>query len=368
MTAAIPWSRDGYERSISSRCWNYTPYGQGWDRCPQLQTDDVLRCLVEQEGTLAPVAAWARQVVERAIEYLPGCPHWAFPIPFQEVLDAIGQQRPPGFIHGCYTASRERKERLQDYVFCLDAWLAGAGPEHAAAELADRGCRRVDWATVCVSLWAVLGDRTELKELLLRRLVHRQRWWIKSLVWNDDDRHAFGRDQFLGDVHCAGHGYGHYGNPPFNDPFGAELEAPEAVRMEARLAASCPDWPWFCSLIRDSWLCAPKAFRFLERALWCIGRERRVVSLPSHPLANAEAVPGFLCCQDTYEDPARGRQAVRALADGLRTWIAGHTPADEVAGDVHRRLGPSTPTKEWLAGLYLRKLQFLDPYGALAGA
>lgn len=139
MTETTTWTKEAYQSSISSRCWAYTSYDQGWDRCQELRTDEVLRRLVQQEDSLSPVSPWAQDIVERLINFMPFCPHWAFPSPYLEVLDAIGKQTSPKFVHGCYTASRSRKDRMQDYVFCLDAWLAGAEPRQAALELTKRG-------------------------------------------------------------------------------------------------------------------------------------------------------------------------------------------------------------------------------------
>ena len=366
MTDAGDWSKDIYESSISSRCWTYTPYDQGWEGCPELRTDDVLRQLVAQERSLSGVPAWARAIVERSINFTPFCPHGAFPQPYLEVLDATGRQAPPTFVHGCYTANRQRKERMQDYIFCLDAWLAGATPDQAAAELRRRGNRPgSDWGQVCKSLWDVLGQRSELKELLVRRTLHRQRWWLKSLVWDDDARDVYCRDRFLGDVHCTGNGYGHYGNPDYRDPYFAELHVPQVENMENRLSETCPDWPWFRSFIHDSWLCAPKAFRFLERLLWCIGKQERCVSLPSHPLADGDTVPPFLECQDTYPNPAEARRWVGSFVAGMRSWLSGQEPREQIELDLHKRLLGRTPTKSWLVGLYLKKLEFLNPYGAV---
>jgi hypothetical protein len=311
------------------------------------------------------VPQWAQEIVERAINFPPFCPHFAFPTPYLEVLDAIGKQTPPTFVHGCYTADRERKERMLNYVFCLDVWLAGAEPRQAALELVKHGNPQIRWQELCASLWDVLGQRSELKELLLRRIVHRQRWWIKALVWDDDHRNVYCRDQFLGDIACSGNGYGHYGNPDFRDPFFAELQVPEVKRLEERLSAICPDWPRFQGLINHSWLCAPKAFRFLERLLWCVGKEKVTVSLPSHTLNNGDKVPSFLQCDDTYRNPTDGKKWVRTFVRGLRSWVAGLEPDGKIASDIHRRLADRSPLKLWLTGLYLRKIEFLNPYGAV---
>ena len=65
MDAIATWSKEVYESSVSSHCWNCTPYDQGWDSCAELRTDEVLRRLVVLENTLSPIPPWARDTVER---------------------------------------------------------------------------------------------------------------------------------------------------------------------------------------------------------------------------------------------------------------------------------------------------------------
>lgn len=365
MPGKARFSRQTYEGSISSRCWSYTPFNAGWDECAALREDADMAEILRMEEALAPVPEWAGNVVERSINYPPFCPHYAFPRPYLEVLDAIGQQRPAAFIHGCYTADRNRKERMGDYVLCLDAWRAGASAKEAAAEVAGRSPFVADWASICRDVWSVLGERSEVKQLLVGRTIHRQRWWMKTLVWDDDSRDVYCRDQYLGQVGCRTEGHGHYGNEAFEDPYFAELSVPEVEHTERRLAEICTDWPVFRNLIRHSWLCAPKAFRFLERLLWCVGKEKIVVHLPDHPRADGEDVPDFLQCRDTYPDLAEARGWVRGFSRGLRSWLAGGPPDGCAAQDVHHRLGDRSDLKVWVCRLYLKKMEFLNPYGAM---
>ncbi|MBN1350484.1 hypothetical protein JXJ21_13800 [candidate division KSB1 bacterium] len=360
MNQLFNWSKEIYEKSISSRCWQFTPHLAGWDNCPDLQHDRALQEIVRLEQSIAPVPDWAKEIVERAINLPPFYPHASFPQPYLEIIDAIGKQKPPIFIHGCYAANRERKQRMLDYVFCLDAWLAGATPEQASAEIENRGIDKVEWQQVCQNIWQVLGTRTELKRLLIQRTLHRQRWWIKSLVWDDDRRDVFCQDRYLGDVHCGGD---HYGNPDFRDPYTAEVQVPEVIEMETQLNEICPDWKWFREVIHNSWLCAPKAFRFFERLLWAIGKERKCVSLPDHPMENADRVPDFLQCTDTYPDPVGAKNWVSTFVRGLEMWLRGQSAESEVENDLHQRLGKRSATKIWLVELFLRKLRFLNLYG-----
>jgi len=68
----MEWSREVFERAVSSRCWSYTPYDGGWERCPELAADEELRRVVELEHAARPVPGWAREVAERSIGFLPG--------------------------------------------------------------------------------------------------------------------------------------------------------------------------------------------------------------------------------------------------------------------------------------------------------
>jgi hypothetical protein len=352
------WTKDAYEASVTSRCWWFTPYGDGWEASRRhgadLSADEELRDIVAMEHALGRVPDWAEQIVETPINFLPPCGHYLFPLAYLEAVSAIGAQEPPSFIHGCYTVERGRKERMQNYLLCLDAWLAGADPSAAAGELTVKGASQVDWPVVCRDLWQVLGERTETKDLLVERALHRQRWWLKSMVWDDDARDVFCRDEYLGDVHCDGDSCG---NPDFCDPYFSEQRSPRVRWVEERLAAICPSWAWFEAAVRDSWLCAPKACRFLERLLWSIGKGRPAVSLPDHPVEEPEEAPGFLQCEDTYPNVDATAQWWDAFLCALRAWWRGEARTGDVAVDVDKRLGRPTPVKRWLVRLLVRKLE-----------
>lgn len=355
MAQPFEWSKQTWEASVSSCCWWYTPYDAGWDGCRQhggnIEGDDELRQIVEMERGLGRAPDWARQVIERCLNCLPPCGHYLFPRPYLEALDAVGSETPPAFLHTCYTAEQTRKERAQDYCFCLDAWLAGAAPEGAAGELGARERPGPDWTAVCHNLWQALDERTELKELLVERLLHRYRWWIKSLVWDDDARDLFGRDQYLGDIAGSGDQYGN----PFCDPFFVEQQVPRVKKLETRIAELCPDAKWFRDFIHCTWLCAPKSFRFLERILWAIGKSRK-------PRPDDD-IPGFLQSDDTYPNQDHAATWWRAFLAALDAWWQEQTVGGDVADDVCRRLGERTPVKCWLVRLFARKLRRLEENG-----
>ncbi len=351
------WSRAAWLDTVSSRCWWYTPLDEAaasdaaWQEF--VAGDEELQRIVEDERALGHVPDWARQVVEGPINYLPGCGHYLFPRAYVEAVDAIGAQAPPGFIHGCYTADGGRKRRMAQYLLALDAWLTGAGPEDAGRELARLDESGTDWGAACADLWSVLGEHTEMKLLLVERTLHRQRWWLKSLVWDDDARDRFCQDRYLGDTGGSGPTYG---NPDFTDPWFLEHRAGRVAEVEARLAAICEHWPWFRTAIYHSWLCAPKAFRFLEVLLWSIGRGRPAKSLPSAHADQPEPVPGFLRCEDTVLDPASAGAWWHDFTVALDDWWRHRAAAGAVGEDVRRRLDARTDVKRWLVRLLARKL------------
>ena len=97
MAEKFEWSEDVFGKSVSSRCWNYTPYEDGWNAGPS--TDDELKQIVEMEYELEAVPQWAQQLVERDINYIAPCGHYLFPEPYLEAISAIGSQTVPPMIH-----------------------------------------------------------------------------------------------------------------------------------------------------------------------------------------------------------------------------------------------------------------------------
>lgn len=344
------WSKEVFENSISSRCWNYTPYEEGWDGARKygadLPKDDELRQIVEMEQELGIVPEWARQLVERDINYVCPCGHYLFPKPYLEAVSAIGSQSVAPMIHTCFTVERERKKEMMDYCLCLDAWLAGASPEAPARELMVLSHRKIDWMTVCADLWEVLGDHSERKCLLVERFLHLIRHSIKWCVWDDDLATEFGRDQYLGDYIPE---TARYGNPALRIAGFQEKASPRVKRIEARLAEISEGLPVD---LEEWWLCAPKAFRFLERNLWMIGKEGL------H--REGEEIPCFLQCEDTYPNQDKVAEWYRAFCAALSGWWREQPEKGDVADEVNQRLGETTPVKRWLVRLLLRKLRRLE--------
>jgi hypothetical protein len=290
-----------------------------------------------------------------------------FPLAFLECVGVIGSEEPTEFAHGCFTVDAGQKRAMQDYCLCLDAWLAGAGHEALAQELAALAHRKIDWPRVCRDLWEVLGERTELKELLIERLLHSQRWKIKSRPWDDDPCTKLGRDQYLGDFSESGCHANLEGHIARQLPGFGETSSPRVQRMEARLAEICDDWEWFRYTIQYGWLCSPKAFRHLECLIWSIGKERPTVATRDHPREGADRAPAFLQCEDTYLNQDEAAAWWRAFLAALADWWQGGEASGEVAAELTQRLGERTPVKRWLVRLLAHRCKLLESHSGSLG-
>jgi len=307
---------------------------------------DLRRLLAEELG-LGAIPDWAREIVVRMLASpLAPCGHYTFPAPLAQVIDAIGEERCPDFVIGCYTADPVRKRRLQAVIYCLDAWLHDAPLETATWELGRRDIDGKDWPDIVRRVYVALGERTELRLLLVERLVHRLRWWAKAHSWAEDARTAFGIDQYLGDLRGDGD-WGDFGDPELRDPYFVEPREPDVVEMETRVMQMMPEAAPLLVRIQETWLCAPKAFRYVERVLHEIGA------------AGTDRAPDFsrslLDCEDTYPDFDVARTWEADCLDRLSRWLKGEI-------DAVPALGPPTSVKLWLVGLLRYRLELMAPW------
>ena len=349
MKAEIPWTSQAFEASVTGRAWTYTEYDGGWEKC---RDSSEIREIFAAEMALETVPDWAREIIDRLLANpLPPCGHYTYPHPIRQICEAIGQERCPDFVIGCYTAEPERKILMSCYIFCLDAWLKEAPLETACAELERRDDLGRDWARIVRAVYETLGESLELRVLLVRRLLHRLRWWLKTLIWRDDRRDRLMLDAYLGDVRGSSE-WGDYGNPGFHDPYFAELQEPEVQELAQQIREQVPKGSELLTRIESTWLCAPKAFRYLERLIVEIGS------------VGSEAPPDFgrsiLQCEDTVPDFASSRQWHASFLSSLKAWLDGD-------GDALPELGPITPVKHWLVRMLRYRLQIYGTYAQYAG-
>jgi len=427
------WCKENYEKSVTSHAWGATPYDAGWDGSAKygedLPASTELRAIFDEEMALGAVPDWAVEIIRRMIGPLPMCGHYAFPKPLLQICEAIGGEKAAAFVCGCYTADAARKTLMSYYVYCLDAWRKHAPPDVAKAELAMRRCLPLlpplpprepsfpegshaeaaevaeeigtaqlgkDWPTILDAIYRTLGAPSPPKQAAIRRLVHRLRWWLKTLIWDDDRRDRFQLDVYSGDARGDEAHHSAYGNSPFGDPFFEEKKLPEVQRLDKQIADTVPNGQGLVDRIESTWLCAPKAFRYLERILLEIG----AIGSGKPPKSNAS----ILQCEDTYPDAASHKAWYAAFMASLAAWldapslsacnaailaagagascprsgglftIVPATDSQQGAGvtpDARLLLGEPTPVKHWLVRLFRHKLHLYekhDPFGNLVGA
>ena len=339
------WSREAWDASVSAKAYNsdwwatLTP-----EKEPALW--DELRSIFDEEEALPAVPGWASEIVVRMME-LPMCGYYAYPDNITQLIEAISVEKCPDVVMKCYTVDSGRKVLMSYYVYCLDAWLKEAPLSHVVAELSLRDSLGKDWELIALAIFKTLGERTEIKAVVVERLAHRLRWWIKTLIGSDDKRDRFLLDVYSGDVRGDEAKWGSYGNSPYGDPYFAELCLPHVKQMEERIRVDVPDGKRLLDCIQSTWLCAPKAFRYVEKLLVAIG----AIGSDTPP----DEASGILQCEDTYPDFRANGNHFTSLLETLQLWRDG----DDTA---LASLGCRTPEKEWLVHLLQHKLLFHAKY------
>jgi hypothetical protein len=348
------WNQEDYEASATFRAWHFTAFENRWDNCQQSGPDmavwQEIKTIFLEERAFGTVPEWALQILDRMLSApLPPCGHYCFPDPILQVCGAIGKETCPKFVIGCYSADAERKTLMSYYVFCVDAWEQDCILEVAQAEMAIRPDLGKDWNQILANVYNALGNPTPQKKLLARRLIHRLRWWIKSLIWKDDHRNRFLLDAYLGDVRGKGD-WGKYGDSGFSDPFFTELKVPCVIEMEQQIVKNVPDGETLVRLLRENHLCGPKTFRNVERAIALIG------ALGSEKKPDYGA--SILDCENTCPDIRSYKEWYTDFMKAIGAWLNGDATAIPLLGD-------STPVKRWLARILWLRLRLYEQYDNL---
>ena len=86
----------------------------------------------------------------------------------------------PDVVMNCHTVDPDRKVLLSYYIYCLDGWSKQAPLTSVVGELSLRDSLGRNRDLIATAIYSALGERSEIKELTVNRLVHRLRWWVKS--------------------------------------------------------------------------------------------------------------------------------------------------------------------------------------------
>jgi hypothetical protein len=233
------WPRKAWDASVSAKAYN----PDWWATLTEEKEPDLwkeLKSVFKEEKALPSVPDWASEIVVRMME-LPMCGYYGYPNNVTQIIEAIAAERCPEVVMRCYTVDPGRKVLMSYYVYCLDAWLKDAPLSSVVAELSLRDSLGKKWDQIASAIFKTLGDRTEIRAVAVERLVHRLRWWIKSLIWSDDRRDRFMLDVYSGDIRGDEEKWGAYENSPYGDPYFAELQLPHVKALEERIRTDIPD-------------------------------------------------------------------------------------------------------------------------------
>ena len=361
------WSRENYEVSFTRNCFSGTPFcgSVGWEgkwgRDGQaLKDNPQIGQLVEMELALGPVPLWAQGIC-RQIDTLPDC-GFAFPHHVEAVCTNIGRRDAEAAkALQCYTVGPDRLRLLGNAALLLDGWLKGATSDLAGSVIAAQESGKLDWVIIADEVYGALGDREPRKELLVRRLLERLRFWLRApYSWaKGDDNNG------LGYLYVSA--FGTYGGW---DYFGFEMHDPLVIELTQRIRDGVDTPDRWLEVITSTWPCAPKVMRFIERIICAIGRigengpssfEELAQSLP----AAGEVLPVL----QTYLSTETSRQlydtSIRALGEYVGEGFCAPAPLpDEVedawAERLMASLGDRGPVKLWLASLLLERIALYE--------
>lgn len=354
---ANEWNKENYDASLTCQGLQHT--FSSWEELERLGVDNTrckqIKALFQEEHSLESIPDWAEQIVKRMIRPMALCGHYAFPLPMIQLTHAINEERCPSFVCTCYTADSKRKTLMSYYIYCLDAWIKSAPLDIAQSELALRPELNKDWPRIVAMIYAALGERSYRKNKVMERLIHRMRWWLKSMSWLDDKRNRFQLDVYSGDVRGNEKDWGDWGNFPFGSPFYIEAELPRLVQLNNEIRETVPEGDKYLNMIENSWLCAPKAFRYLEKLIIEIGRiDSDAPSLKDRPI---------LRCEENYPNIQSQHDWYTHFMITLQNWIKNN-------GEDYGEFGASTPVKHWLGRMIWLKLKLYERYhnfGKLVG-
>ncbi len=361
------WNKHNYENSLTRYCFPFTPFcgSVGWEAKwgkdgPALKDDAQIRQLLEMEYAIRPVPLWAQRIA-RQVEMFPSC-GWGFPQHAEAVCTNIGRRDADAARSlQCYTVGPGRLGLLGDVALLLDGWVKRAEPDLVASAIAVQESAGLEWTTIAGNVYRALGDPDPRKELLVRRLLERLRFWLRAPYdWaKGDNNHR------LGYIYLPALGlYGGW------DYFGFELRDPVTKELTQRIHEEIDTPDRWVEAITSTWPCAPKVMRFLEKIICTIGLIEPNATSAFDELKRLVPPAGeVLPVNQTYLDSETSRRlydtSIRVLGDYAGDDFCLPTPLpDEVdiswANRLTGSLGDRGPVKLWLVSLLLERIVLFE--------
>ena len=243
--------RESFDSSITPTCFPATLWPSPRSAQDEWQAvsaesggDSDMRRLLEMEWACRPVPAWARQVA-RQIGNLPPC-GWCLLQAVEAICKNIGAgDGDAAHPHGCHRVGPHQTQLMSDYAVCLSGWLRGANPEMVAADTSEKSLGWRDWEQIAKRIGESLGEPTEAKVMLVRRLlahISRPGLAASPAPAGNGAAHA-GADE----PPAEGRPAWRPGTPDKADPAQAELDARirhDVPGAESWLSLINAAWPW----------------------------------------------------------------------------------------------------------------------------
>ena len=316
----------GEPAKVTELLWSYTPFDG------EISFDREIRDILAMEEEIGRIPAWAVDVAMH-IDGLPHCGQINFPEPIFAVCRGIGRERSDPRFMFCFEATSATKAHVGRYTEILEGWCQGQTQDMASSGWPD--CKEF-----IQKAYASLGPSTELKRLLVERVILQCRFWIESLI-----THAAG----VLTIHME------RSAPTRQHSYDGRVD-PAAEDQERRLRAVAEprgvDIDAFLAEMAHPWLCHARLFDQIDVALERIGREES-----GYDRQEAH--------RDARDAANWMRRVYGVCVDALGMWLEGKEPEAASREEPETRillantydvLGDRTAVKAWLATAFRKKM------------
>ena len=329
---ALRGDRSEGKGRVTPILWHFTRFDG------EVPFDKEIQGLIAMEDEIGHIPAWAVDVASQ-IDSLPHCGQINFPEPIFAICRGIAQERPdPQFLF-CFEASSATKDCVAMYLEILKGWCEGQAqatalsrwPDHQ--EFIEKGYRS-------------LGVRSQLKRLLVERVVLQCRFWIDALISNDGGILTIKTERL----------------PPTPEwsRDGRADRAAEYQEQRLREVAEGQrfDVDTFLAEMAHPWLCHQRLYDQIDVILERIGREEGEYD-------SEEA------CENVQKAARRMKRTYGICIEALGLWLMGEHPCAQLRKDseaarvlvnTYDVLGRLSAVKVWLASVLRKKIALFQEH------